>query len=131
MAAGSNYLITLDQRPDPDAIQALRARGLGLRRHEGFGSLIAVIPGDPVRAAAASVFALFPEGLSAAARGGIAAHLRQLGEARVTDPRARPSSPLEQFLQRGRADLVAFLNSAVGLTSDELIALAAILEEES
>lgn len=37
VTAGSTYRLELDKRPDPEAVQALLDRGLGLRRAEGYG----------------------------------------------------------------------------------------------
>lgn len=37
--AGSTYAVRLASRPDAAALEALARRGLGLRRHEGFGHL--------------------------------------------------------------------------------------------
>lgn len=39
VAAGSTYRVQCDRAPAPEALHALRVRGLGLRRREGFGAL--------------------------------------------------------------------------------------------
>ncbi|MGW1144459.1 type III-B CRISPR module-associated Cmr3 family protein [Streptomyces sp. NPDC002454] len=39
VSAGSVLLLAFDRPPAPEALGALAARGLGLRRHEGFGAL--------------------------------------------------------------------------------------------
>ncbi|MGH3905067.1 MAG: type III-B CRISPR module-associated Cmr3 family protein [Pseudonocardiaceae bacterium] len=39
VAAGSTYRVQCDRAPSPEALRALRIRGLGLRRREGFGAL--------------------------------------------------------------------------------------------
>ncbi len=44
-AAGSTYRVECDRAPSPEALRALRVRGLGLRRREGFGALCP--PFDP------------------------------------------------------------------------------------
>ncbi|MFC7343247.1 type III-B CRISPR module-associated Cmr3 family protein [Saccharopolyspora griseoalba] len=39
VAAGSTYLLRCDRAPTDDALRLLHARGIGLRRREGFGAL--------------------------------------------------------------------------------------------
>jgi CRISPR-associated protein Csx10 len=39
VTAGSTYRVHCDRAPSPEALRALRVRGLGLRRREGFGAL--------------------------------------------------------------------------------------------
>ncbi|HEY6422287.1 MAG TPA: hypothetical protein VIY28_03370 [Pseudonocardiaceae bacterium] len=36
---GSTYRVHCDRAPSAEALRALRVRGLGLRRREGFGAL--------------------------------------------------------------------------------------------
>lgn len=40
VAAGSTYLIALQESPTPEALTALADHGVGIRRHEGFGHLL-------------------------------------------------------------------------------------------
>ncbi|WP_459714503.1 type III-B CRISPR module-associated Cmr3 family protein [Actinophytocola sp. KF-1] len=47
VAAGSTYQVRCGTAPAPDALTALRARGVGLRRREGFGALY-VPPSPPL-----------------------------------------------------------------------------------
>lgn len=56
VAAGSTYLVTCDRRPSAEALAVLGARGLGLRRIEGYGALCpgpgAVLAAPPVEVVA-------------------------------------------------------------------------------
>lgn len=48
VTAGSTYRIQCDSVPSPEMLRALRVRGLGLRRREGFGALCPPLdPPDP------------------------------------------------------------------------------------
>lgn len=51
VAAGSTYLLTLGDEPDPQAVRSLLDRGVGLRRIEGFGwiEIDRWKPPEPVR----------------------------------------------------------------------------------
>ena len=52
VTAGSTYRIQCDRAPSPEALRALRVRGLGLRRREGFGALCPpLVPPRPLRPA--------------------------------------------------------------------------------
>ncbi|PZS26364.1 MAG: hypothetical protein DLM61_18535 [Pseudonocardiales bacterium] len=53
VTAGSTYRVECDRAPSQEALRALRVRGLGLRRREGFGALCP--PLDPPTSTPASV----------------------------------------------------------------------------
>lgn len=60
VTAGSTYLVELDGEPSAEALDRLQRRGIGLRRHEGFGHL-RTAESSPEQAASAQVYEVSPE----------------------------------------------------------------------
>ena len=138
VSAGSTYMITLAQRPPEEALARLASRGLGLRRYEGFGSLLAEVSVDPaavererVAATARAVADQWPPSLPPAARADLAKDLRSYGQIKSADQCAvpPPGSRLERLLRGQHVGLKSFLSAAVDLGAEALLALADLLEE--
>ncbi len=128
VAAGSTYVVTLTEVPDQSAIRSLAERGLGLRRSEGFGSLMA----DSAHVSRApAVAAMFGAGQvlgSARVRGTVLDRTRSLARARSVNPDASAPSYFTTPPDRYPTTMKEFFKEIADLNSDELLELVELLE---